>query len=206
MFMLRPMRLMALVLLLGGGGYYTFFAGYAIVNAPPKAGPIVAFGDSLTQSVGATTGNTYPEQPAHLAGRPVVNAGVGGNTIGDAAARLERDVLSRRPGIVIVMLGGNDLLQRKNLDESFPVLEKMVKSIQGQGAMVVLVGLRFISPIGGLEGRYARLARRTGCVFVSNIMGGILLDHALMSDQIHPNDQGYKIISERIFKALKPYL
>lgn len=82
----------------------------------------------------------------------------------------------------------------------------MVRRIQAHGAMVVLAGLRILSPIGGLEGRYSGLARRTGSLFVPNIMGGIMLDHALMSDQIHPNDAGYKIITERIFTALKPYL
>ena len=42
-------------------------------------------------------------------GIKVVNAGVGGDTAGGALCRLEDDVLSKKPTVVYVMFGGNDL-------------------------------------------------------------------------------------------------
>lgn len=83
-----------------------------IENYPPREGPIIAFGDSLTQGVGATRGQDVVSQLERKAGVSIVNAGVSGDTTQDALDRLQRDVLSRDPSVVIVWLGGNDILQR----------------------------------------------------------------------------------------------
>ena len=58
------------------------------------------------------------------------------------------DVLSRHPSIVIVLLGGNDMLRRLDLDESFKLLEADVQRLQRDGAMVVLVGIRDLPLMG----------------------------------------------------------
>lgn len=202
----KTFRLFAVVLVFGLGSHFYFNRGYPITNAHSHSGPIVAFGDSLTQGVGANEGETYPELLARMIGKPVINAGVGGNTIFDGERRLERDVLSRKPGIVIVLLGGNDILQRKDMKTSFESLERIVRRIQENGALVALVGIKVITPFGGVGGQYHDLARRTGCVYVGDILNGIFLDRSLMSDQIHPNSKGYAIMAERIAKGLRPYL
>lgn len=202
-------KLMLAILLVGFGwvGYYYYAdARRAIVNNPPRVnGPIVALGDSLTFGTGSSEGATYPECLAQTIGRPIVNKGVPGNTIADAEKRLDGDVLNLKPSIVIVFLGGNDILQRASLDESFKRLENIVKRIQGQGAMVVLVGVRVLTPIGGVGARYHSLANRTGCVYVDDVLDNIISDPSLMSDQIHPNANGYKIVAERIAAKMKPY-
>lgn len=184
-----------------------------VVNSPPRAGPIMAFGDSLTYGVGASPaspnpepGASYPDQLSRLIGRPVVNRGYPGDTIAEAAGRLDRDVLAENPSIVIVLLGGNDFLQRKELGESFRQLERIIRRIQDSGAMVVLVGLNGLTPLSGLAGEFRTLARRAGAVFVPNILGGIIGRPALMADSVHPNRDGYAIIAERIADALRPYL
>lgn len=84
----------------------------SVTNYPPSSGPIIAFGDSLTAGVGATAGQDYVSQLSRKSGVPIINAGISGNTTRDAAARLQSDVLSRNPSVVIVWLGGNDILQR----------------------------------------------------------------------------------------------
>jgi lysophospholipase L1-like esterase len=195
-----------LLLLLAGGGWWWTHRAAPLVNFPPPAGPIVAFGDSLTAGVGADAGKTYPDELSRLIGRPVVNAGVPGNTIADAAARLRRDVLARKPGVVIVLLGGNDLLRRTDLDDAFAALERMIRDIQSTGAMVVLVGLQGLSPIGGVAGRYKALAQGTGCPFVPDVLDGIFLNPKLMSDRVHPNAEGYRIVARRIANAVVPRL
>ncbi len=83
-----------------------------ITNYPPSNGPIIAFGDSLTFGVGASTGQDYVSQLSRKAGVNIVNSGVSGDTTRDALARLDRDVISQDPSVVIVWLGGNDILQR----------------------------------------------------------------------------------------------
>ena len=81
-----------------------------ITNYPAGSGSIVAFGDSLTEGVGATSGNDYVSQLERLSGESIINAGVRGDTTRSALERVDSDVLSEDPSIVIVWLGGNDVL------------------------------------------------------------------------------------------------
>jgi hypothetical protein len=80
---------------------------------PPRK--IVAFGDSVTLGVrpGVTEYQTFRyllQERLKQQGLDVevVNAGVGGDNTRTALARLDRDVLSERPELVIVMFGVND--------------------------------------------------------------------------------------------------
>lgn len=84
----------------------------AVTNYPPRTGPVVAFGDSLTAGVGARSGQDYVSHLSRKSGVSIINAGVSGNTTLDAMARLDRDVLNRNPSVVLLWLGGNDILQR----------------------------------------------------------------------------------------------
>ena len=200
-------RMIVLFIIISGAGWIYYSRTHdKIINHPPRSGPILAFGDSLTAGFGAPAGESYPDQLSRLIGRPVINRGRDGDTIADGAARLPLDVLAERPAIVIVLLGGNDLLQKKDLDESFEQLRGMIQRMQAEGIMVVVVGLKAVAPIGGLGGRYSRLARRTGCVWIPDILDGVLGRPSLMADSIHPNQKGYEIMARRIAGALQPYL
>ena len=55
---------------------------------------IICFGDSLTYGTGASRGMDYPSQLSKMISRPVINAGVSGDTTARALQRLERDVLA----------------------------------------------------------------------------------------------------------------
>jgi len=63
---------------------------------------IICFGDSLTHGTGASRGKDYPSQLSKMISRPVINAGVPGDTTARALQRLERDVLSYSPDLVLV--------------------------------------------------------------------------------------------------------
>lgn len=73
---------------------------------------IVAFGDSTTavrEGIKAVYAQRLAEQlPKRGLPANVINAGVGGNTTADAAARFEHDVLSSNPDLVIMQFGLND--------------------------------------------------------------------------------------------------
>ena len=84
----------------------------AIANIPPPDGPIIAFGDSLTAGVGATDGQDYVSELERELNVSITNAGVSGDTTEEALARLEADVLSEDPSVVIIWLGGNDIIGR----------------------------------------------------------------------------------------------
>ncbi len=144
----------------------------------------------------------YPSQLSKMIGRPVINAGVPGDTTARAMQRLERDVLLKAPDAVLITLGGNDLKNGVARDRAFENLRIIVNSIQNTGAKVIIGGIKFPIRDRGFGGAYRKLAEETGAILIPNIFDGIMGNRNLMSDPIHPNDAGYKIIAERFYEAL----
>lgn len=179
-----------------------------IRNAFPSGTNVIAFGDSLTEGYRLPAAESYPAQLSALVGRPILNRGVSGDTTGDALVRLEKDVLAEDPRIVLVCLGGNDMLRRLPADQQFANLKTIVERIQEKGALVILLGTEGFALLSNVDygDRYADLARETGAVFVPDILDGVFGQPALMYDQIHPNAAGYKVIAERIAAEAGEYL
>jgi lysophospholipase L1-like esterase len=99
---------------------------------------------------------------------------------------------------VIVLLGGNDFLRRVPREETFRSLATIVERIRDRGAAVVLVGVSVGLISDQFEEEYETLARRTSAALVPDILDDILGHADRMSDSIHPNDQGYKMIADRL--------
>ena len=175
--------------------------------ARPTAGEgVLAFGDSLVEGVGASEGRDVVSLLSARVGVPIVNAGRSGDTSGSALGRLDSAVLSRNPRIVIVVLGGNDLLRRIPREETFANLDAIVGRIRGRGAAVILVGLSAGVFADAYGNGYEEVARRTASGLVPDVLAGILGHPDLMFDQIHPNDRGYSMMADRIEPALRDLL
>jgi len=170
-----------------------------------KAGSeiIICFGDSLTAGIGAGAGKAYPAQLAKMIGKPVINRGISGDTTASARRRLNRDVLSAEPDIVLITLGGNDLKNGVAKNIAFGNLKYIVETIQNQGARVIIGGLKFPGRDQGFGQGYEDLAQQTGATLIPDIFAGIVDNPSLMSDPIHPNNAGYRIIAQRFNKALE---
>jgi acyl-CoA thioesterase I len=180
---------------------------WRITNEHPQGTVIVAFGDSLTAGYQVAEADSYPAQLASLVGREIVNRGVSGDTTADGLARLDRDVLSESPGVVLLSLGANDMLRRQPMEATFANLRRIVDRIQARGALVVLIGVEGFPMVHGDYGeRYRDLARETGCVYVPDMLDDVFGDPALMYDQIHPNAAGYAKIARRIESEAGSYL
>ncbi len=164
---------------------------------------IVAFGDSLVSGYGATAGNDFVSVLSRRIGVTIVNKGINGDTTASALLRVDRDVTSLRPDIVIVLLGGNDILQRTGRTELFANLKIIVQKIQDNGAKVIVVGLD--DEIFGVdyESGYRNVAAETGAAYVPNVLDGLLGDRTYSSDGVHPNDRGNQVIADRIFPILQ---
>ena len=163
---------------------------------------IICFGDSLTYGTGASKGKDYPSQLSKMISRPVINAGVPGDTTASALERLERDVLAYSPDIVLITLGGNDLKNGVASDSAFKNLKKIVNLIHNQGARVIIGGLSIPFRDRGCGRGFKNLADETDAILIPNILEGIMGNRNLTSDPIHPNGAGYKIIAERFYKAI----
>ena len=145
----------------------------------------------------------YPSQLSKMIGKTVINAGVPGDTTASAMQRLERDVLFKAPDLVLITLGGNDLKNGVAKDRAFDNLRIIVNSIQNSGARVIIGGLRFPIRDRGFGRAYQKLADDTGAALIPNILEGIMGNRKLMSDPIHPNAEGYKIIAERFYEVMR---
>ena len=175
-------------------------------NPKPVSGTIVCFGDSLTYGTGAEPAEAYPAQLSALIGRPVVNAGVPGDTTAQALERLEAGVVTHKPGYVLVTLGGNDLRQRVAPAQIEANLRRIVETCQAAGALVIIGGLEVPLLGGALAAVYAEVARDLGAVLIEDIYAGIRSRPGPMSDAAHPNAAGFRRLAAKFHAALKPYL
>ena len=183
-------------------GVSVFFPSLPEKKGDIRNQTIICFGDSLTYGTGAGKDMDYPAQLSRMIGKPVINAGVSGDTTARALQRLERDVLSKFPDLVLITLGGNDLKNGVAKDLAFENLRSIVESIQNIGAKVILGGLKFPMRDRGFGRAYQNLADDTGATLIPNIYEGVMGNRKLMSDPIHPNDEGYKIITQRFYDAM----
>jgi len=191
-----------LILLVGCGGSAGRYDGPSLSYVAPDA-VVLAFGDSLTYGTGAPRGAAYPAQLSERINRRVINAGVPGETTGEGRRRLA-PLLSRvQPDLVLLCLGGNDMLRRQSQEAMRDNLRAMVRDIQDHGAEVVLIAVPKLHA-WSLEPHpaYGKLGRELDVPVLTDALAEILSDRGLKSDAIHPNAEGYAQLAEAIHRLL----
>jgi lysophospholipase L1-like esterase len=172
---------------------------------PPLAqdAVLLAFGDSLTFGTGANENESYPAQLEKLSGRRVVREGVPGEVSGSGLARLPAALDEHRPRMLLLCHGGNDFLQRLPKAQAAENVRAMIRLARSRGIDVLLIG----TPEPGLTvssaAFYAEIAKEFRIPYEGDVLGKILRDSSLKSDQVHPNAQGYRLMAERVFELLK---
>lgn len=176
--------------------------GPRVAPVGPNA-TITSFGDSLTFGTGATEAESYPAVLAQLIGRKVVRSGVPGEVTAGSLQRLQSVIDEHRPALVIVCLGGNDLLRRVDDAEIVANLREIVKVIRASGSSVVLVGVPRPALITSVAPFYADLAKELDLPYEGKIVTDVLYQRDLKSDTIHPNAKGYRKMAEAIAELLR---
>ncbi|MCD6228266.1 MAG: arylesterase [Candidatus Omnitrophica bacterium] len=183
-----------------------FGCSYPIKNLDSSGEVIICFGDSITRTEGIPLKETYPAILSELLHREVINAGIPGDTTTTALRRLEKDVLSKNPYLVVVELGGNDFLTGVSKEVTLKNLEEIIVRIQEAKAIVVLCDISCGFILSGYRRDLHWLAKKTGTIFVPQLLEGILDNPSAKLDYIHPNALGHRLIAQRIYQAIKPYL
>jgi lysophospholipase L1-like esterase len=203
------LKKLLIILILLGVAFGLFLAlrpQTAYANFPPAGGKTwVAFGDSLTSGYGASEGNDYPTVLGKALGISIINLGVPSQTTQDAVARVD-EVMQLNPRVVLLCFGGNDTLQGVPAEQTFRNLATVIDELHRTGAFVVLIGIRSASVRDKYSSQFKRLAREKKVLLIPNILSSVLGDPRLMSDYVHPNDQGYAAVAARIEKILRPLL
>lgn len=173
--------------------------------ALPHLGPddvVLAFGDSLTYGTGVDEAHSYPAQLSQLIGRKVVAAGVPGEVTSQGVTRLPDVLDSVHPKLLLLCLGGNDLLRKLDAVSIATNLRTMVYEARQRGIAVVLIGVPEPKLFGSVPGFYADIAAKADIPYESRVLKTVLFDNTKKSDPIHPNAAGYRIMAEALAKLL----
>ncbi|QJW93648.1 SGNH/GDSL hydrolase family protein [Frigoriglobus tundricola] len=211
------------------------FAGAA--DAPPlkKGEKIVFLGDSITQAGVEPTGYVtlikaaLTEKHKDL-GIEIIGAGISGNKVPDLQKRLQKDVLDKKPTLVVIYIGINDVWHGESnpangtSKEKYEAgLKEIIGKIKGTGARVVLCTPTVIgekktgtNKLDAQLDEYAAISRTvakdTGSqlcdlrkAFVEHLAKNNDKDKEsgiLTSDRVHLNDAGNKFVADAIITTI----
>lgn len=182
----------------------------AAQEAAPVTGPerrILAFGNSLFAGYNLDADESYParlENALRARGidARVANAGVSGDT---TAAGLQRlaftlDAQERAPDLVILELGGNDLLRRLQPQETRANLARMLEILRDRDIPVLLMGMRAPPNYGpeyqaAFDALYPALAEEYGAELVPFFLEPVYdRPELIQDDRIHPTAEGIEAL------------
>lgn len=161
---------------------------------------LVVFGDSLAAGYGLPRSYAYPaqiESALRAAGHNVrvVNAGKSGETMQEGFERLST-VLPMEPDMMIIILGGNDLLRRIDPDITKRYLKKILELLQTKDIPVMVAGLKasyWRGPVFAYNynSLFEDVTEEFGVSLYPNFLEGAYGVKGMMqADTIHPNAQG----------------
>ncbi|HEY9092451.1 arylesterase [Parasphingorhabdus sp.] len=180
---------------------------------------ILAYGDSLYAGYGLAPDEGFvPELQKALidAGHDVMvhNAGVSGDTTAAGLRRMDfvLDSLPRKPDLVMLGLGGNDLLRGLKPAETRSNLEAMVKKLTERDIPVILTGMlappnmgkEFVEEFNII---YPALALEYDVTLYPFFMNGVVgRTDLILPDGIHPNAKGIDVIVEKMAPSVEKAL
>ena len=183
----------------------------ALAAAPPAKPLILAFGDSLTAGYNLDRGLGFaPQLEASLRRRgiaaSVADGGVSGDTSSGGRQRLGWTLagLPRKPDLVIVELGANDMLRGIDPAVTRANLEAMLAELGQRRIPVLLAGMRAAPNLdpayrARFEAMYPGLAGKHGAALYPFFLDGVAGQHGMqLPDGMHPTFEGVKRIVSRI--------
>jgi acyl-CoA thioesterase-1 len=171
--------------------------------------PVVTIlGDSITAGYGLPGVDALPNQ-LHLAleklgvANLVRGAGISGDTTADGLGRLDFSIRADT-AVVVVALGGNDLLRGLDPKATRANLDKILTRLNARRMDVVLAGIAAPSQIGAsyahdFNAVFPALAAEHHVALYPDLLAGVGRNPALkQEDGIHPNARGVQIIAGRL--------
>lgn len=193
--------------------FYLLMLIFFLAAKPASQIKLVFLGDSLTEGYNIAKEAAYPA----LIGKAlvkegiqikIVNAGVSGSTTAGGLSRLNW-ILKGKPTHLVLALGSNDGMRGMKLEESQKNLEKIIEKCRKKGVKVLLTGQKIPLNYGKdytkkFDQIYLNLVKKYKISFVPFLLEGVAGEPKLnLSDGIHPNEAGHKIIAENILPDIR---
>lgn len=200
---------------------------------PDKKRKILFFGDSITQA-GIINGGyiNLIQNSINVKGKQtlyeLIGAGINANKVYDLYLRLEEDVLDKRPDIVVIYVGINDVWHKTSgIGTDIEKFEKfyvaIIKKLQALQIKVVVCTTSVIgekkkkanpqdADLDAYSAVIRKLAKEFNCSLVDLRTAFINheIDHnsknkvsgILTTDTVHLNDEGNQLVADEIMKVL----
>lgn len=191
------------ILLLVLLGFLTACENPAGLNTLRPNDTILAFGDSLTSGTGADAKTNYPAQLNRLIGRKVINAGVPGEISADGARRLPALLDTHKPELLLLMHGGNDLLQKRDEQELKNNLRRMIEAANQRKIQIVLIAVPRPGLVIEAAPVYRELATELKIPIIEEALTKLMKTSVYKSDAVHLNAAGYEVLAREIADFLK---
>lgn len=196
---------------------------------------VIFFGDSITEA-GAKPGG-YILKVADLAAKEnkagqydFIGSGIGGNKVYDLYLRLEDDVLSKNPDVVVIYIGVNDVWHKQShgtgtdYDKFEKFYSALIKKLQAKNCKIILatpavVGERtdFSNELDGDLNKYSSLIRTLAEKNKLPLVGlrKAFLEYnkvnnpdnkesgILTTDRVHLNDKGNELVAAEMWETIK---
>jgi isoamyl acetate esterase len=202
---------------------------------PMQKKKVVFFGDSITEAAVKPSG--YISKIEELASKEnlsskyeFIGAGIGGNKVYDLYLRLDSDVLSKNPDVVVIFVGVNDVWHKRSygtgtdLDKFEKFYTAIIKKLQEKNIKVVLctpavIGERtdFSNELDGDLNQYSSIIRSLAKKDNLSIIDlrNTFLEYnkkfnsenkeagILTSDRVHLNEKGNEVVANEMWKVIK---
>ena len=178
---------------------------------------IIAFGDSLTAGFGLAEKESYPyllqeKLKADGYDYEVVNAGLSGDTSLGGLERSDWVLQQDNARILILELGANDLLRGVPVAKMKESLDQIIRKAKARNLKVLLCGMLAPPTMGAQYQQqftmaFPDLATQYKLDFLPFLLDNVATKKELnQADGIHPNAEGERIMTDNVYKALKPML
>lgn len=207
---------------------------WAAKDVPLKQGEAIAFlGDSITQGGAGPGGYCRLIDEAIAKANPdkgvkIIYAGISGHKVPNLQSRLDRDVISKKPTVVFIFIGINDVWHSESgngtpKDKYEAGLRDLIKRINDAGAIVVLATPSVIgektdgsNKLDKMLSEYAEISRKVAADTGAQLcdLHQAFADYLkknnpdnkergiLTGDRVHLNAAGNRFVADRASEAI----
>jgi acyl-CoA thioesterase I len=190
-----------------------------VVKPVTKNKTIVFFGNSLTAALGLSPAEGFALRiqkrlDSLNTDYKVINAGLSGETTAGGKERVDWVISRQKVDVFVLELGGNDALRGLKTEASEKTLQGIIDKVKAKypDCKILLAGMMAPPNMGkkyadSFQGNYKRLAKQNNIALIPFLLEGVGgIPKLNQADGIHPTAEGNLIITETVWKYLKPLL